>query len=65
VSHKTIVNLIAATTTETGLKIMCKLNLCDYLSGIKVTKTEMEQINLRKETFHGVWNYTISPRTRK
>lgn len=65
VSHETIVNLIAATTTKTGLKVACKLDPGVYPSGVKVSKKEMGEINLRKEPFHGEWNYTISPRTRK
>jgi hypothetical protein len=65
VSHETIVNLIAATTTKTGLKITCELDRSVYPLGIKVSKKEMEEINLRRDAFHGEWNYTIAPRTRK
>ena len=65
VSHETIVNLIAATTTKTGLKVTCELDQRDYPSGVKVSKEEMEKINVRRDAFHGEWNYTISPRTRK
>src|SRR5512135_747400 len=65
VSHEAIVNLIAATTTRTGLKVTCELDRGVYPSGIKVSKREMEEINLRRDAFHGEWNYTISPRTRK
>jgi hypothetical protein len=65
VSHEAIVNLIAATTTKTGLKVTCELDQNIYPSGIKVSKKEMEEINLRRDSFHGEWNYTISPRTRK
>jgi Rhodopirellula transposase DDE domain len=65
VSHETIVNLIAATTTKTGLKVRCELDQREYPSGVKVSKAEMETINLRRDAFHGEWNYSISPRTRK
>ncbi len=65
VSHETMVNLIAATTTETGLKVTCELDRSVSPSGIKVSKKEMEEINLQRDAFHGEWNYTISPRTRK
>jgi hypothetical protein len=64
VSHETIVNLIAATTTKTGLKVTCELDRGSYPSGIKVSKKEMEGVNLRRDAFHGEWNYTISPRPR-
>src|SRR3954463_16290900 len=65
VSHETIVNLIAATTTRTGLKVTCELDRGVYPTGIKVSKKEMEGLNLRRDAFHGEWNYTISPRPQK
>jgi transposase len=61
VSHEVVVNLIAATTTETGLKVACELDRNSYPSGIKVSKEDMAGINLRKDKFHGEWNYTILP----
>jgi transposase len=64
VSHEVIVNLIAATTTETGLKVACELDRNSYPSGIKVSKEDMAGINLRKDKFHGEWNYTILPQPR-
>src|SRR5947209_427853 len=65
VTHETIVNLIAVTTTKAGLKVTCELDQSVYPSGIKVSKKEMEEINLRRDAFHGEWNYTISPRSQK
>jgi hypothetical protein len=65
VSHETIVNLIAATKTETGLRVTCELDRSVYPTGVKVSKREMEGINLRRDAFHGEWNYTISPRPQK
>jgi transposase len=64
VSHEVIVNLIAATTTETGLKVACELDRNSYPSGIKVSKEDMAGLNLRKDKFHGEWNYTILPQPR-
>jgi len=61
VSHEVIVNLIAATTTETGLKVACELDRNSYPSGIKVSKEELAGIRLRRDKFHGEWNYTILP----
>jgi len=61
VSHEVIVNLIAATTTETGLTVACQLDQHSYPAGLKVSKKAMEEINLRRDTFHGEWNYTILP----
>ena len=64
VSHEVVVNLIAATTTETGLKVACELDRNSYPSGIKVSKEDMAGIRLRKDKFHGEWNYTILPQPR-
>jgi hypothetical protein len=60
-----IVELIAATTTtETSLRVACELDRNSYPSGFKVTKEDMAGIRLRKDRFHGEWNYTILPRPR-
>ena len=56
---------VGLTSTETGLKVGCELDRNSYPSGIKVTKQDMEGIKLRKDTFHGEWNYTILPQPRK
>ena len=61
VSHEVVVNLIAATTTETGLKVACELDRNSYPPGIKVSKEDMAGISLRKDKSHGEWNYTILP----
>ena len=62
VSHEVIVNLIAATTTRTGLRVQSQLDTAKYPKGIKVSKQEFATIQLRPDTFHGEWNYTILPR---
>lgn len=62
ISHEVIVNLIASTTTETGLKVHSELDTRSYPAGIKVTDREVAQIALRRDRFHGDWNYTIHPR---
>ncbi len=61
VSYQTIVQLIAATTTKTGLKVRSEIDANTYPAGIKVTDAEMEEIRIRRHDFHGDWNYTISP----
>ena len=65
VSHEVIVNLIAATTTKTGLQVVCQLDQHSYPVGLKVSQKAMEDINLRRDPFHGEWNYTILPSPRK
>ena len=61
VSHQVIVQLIGATTTDTGLKVYCELDANLYPKGIKVTEREMQTINIARHDFHGEWNYTVSP----
>jgi hypothetical protein len=60
VSLETIVNLIANTTTETGLKVRAMKDTNIYRKGIKVSDEEMKKINLKRDEFKGKWNYTIS-----
>jgi hypothetical protein len=62
VSHHVIVQLIAATTTRTGLKVRCQLDENTYPAGIKVSDAEMDAVNLTRHDFHGEWNYTVSPK---
>src|SRR5882724_2257906 len=60
-SYRTIVQLIAATTTEAGLKVRAKLDEKKYPKGIKVSDAQLAAVNLAPHVFHGDWNYTISP----
>lgn len=62
VSHEVIVNLIASTTTEKGLIVQAKLDRTKYPAGRKVSDREIAEIDLRRDRFHGEWNYTIYPR---
>ncbi len=61
VSHEVIVNLIKATRTETGLRVEAEIDRNIYPPGRKISDEQMKQVNLTKESFHGEWNYTISP----
>lgn len=58
-SHQVIVNLISATTTKTGLKVLCRLDENDYQKGRKISDKELAKVNLQPDEFHGEWNYTI------
>lgn len=62
-SHEVIVNLIAATTTRTGLKIEAEIDSNTYPKGIQVTDEELEKVQIKRADFHGEWNYTILPST--
>jgi hypothetical protein len=59
--YQTIVNLIAKTTTAKGLTVTCRLDRRKYPTGRKVTAQEMKQVDLRRNRFHGEWNYLIEP----
>lgn len=61
VSHEVIINLIASTTTQQGLRIRAELDAGSYPTGIKVSDEELAQVNLKRARFRGDWNYTISP----
>jgi len=61
VSYQTIVQLIAATTTRTGLNVTAEIDHGTYPSGIKVTDAEMAALNITPHEFRGEWNYTIAP----
>jgi transposase len=61
ISHQVIVNLIASTTTAKGLQVRAELDSGAYPAGRKVTKKEVEKVNLLRDSFHGEWNYTILP----
>jgi hypothetical protein len=62
VSHEVIVQLIANTTTTTGLTVACRIDATPYEKGIKVSDAEMADLNIWPADFHGEWNYTFEPR---
>ncbi len=61
VSHKVIINLIAATTTSTGLKVYARLDDRPYPKGVEVSNEELAAVNITRHPFHGEWNYSIDP----
>jgi transposase len=61
ISHEVIVNLIAATTTRTGLKVYARLDERDYPKRLIVTDEQLAAVNLTGDQFHAEWNYTIKP----
>ena len=58
----TVVNLIASTTTTTGLKVHAYLDTNDYPAGIEVSDEDMASLRITRSSFHGEWNYTVQPR---
>jgi hypothetical protein len=60
-SLEVIIDLIASTTTSTGLKVHARLDPDEYEKGIKVTDQELAAVNIERDQFHPDWNYTIHP----
>ncbi len=60
-SLEVIIDLIASTTTSTGLKVYARLDPGDYEKGIKVSDAELGSLNIIRDQFHPDWNYTIRP----
>ncbi len=63
ISHQVIIDLIAATTTKTGLTVKSKIDTNIYEPGLKVSDQQMAELQLRREKFHGDWNYKLLPRS--
>jgi hypothetical protein len=62
-SYEVIVNLIANTTTKTGLTVRAALDTSEYETGIEVSDEQLAGVKLTPAKFHGEWNYSIRPRT--
>jgi hypothetical protein len=63
VSREVVVNLIGHTTTKTGLEIRSALDENRYQTGREITDEQMDDLAIKREKFHGEWNYTIKPRS--
>ncbi len=61
-TYQTIINLISATKTKTGLTVKARLDKKVYEKGRKVSEQEMKLLNITKNKFHGEWNYAVRPR---
>jgi len=61
ISHEVIINLIAGTTTSTGLKVYARLDKRSYPKGVEVSDEDLAAVNIERDAFHGDWNYTIHP----
>ncbi len=57
----TIVKLIGATTTNTGLKVYCDVDHNAYPKGVAVSDDQMTALNIQRAEFHGEWNYSFRP----
>ena len=61
VSRQTVIDLIAATTTSTGLEVYARLDERTYPKGIKISNAALAAVKLDGHPFHPEWNYTIKP----
>jgi len=61
ISHETILNLIGATTTTTGLSVTAELDEGSYPIGIKITDRQMKDLPISRDEWHGEWNYCLHP----
>ncbi|MEO5841614.1 MAG: ISAzo13 family transposase [Acidimicrobiales bacterium] len=59
-TYRTIIELIAATTTDTGLTIRAERDTEYYEKGVKITDTELNALPLTPHDWHGEWNYTLA-----
>lgn len=64
-THQVVVNLVGSTKTNEGLEVHCWLDEGQYKAGRKVTDAEMESVRLKRNSFHGDWNYEIQPHKNK
>jgi hypothetical protein len=62
-SYRVVVELIAATTTKSGLKIFAEWDQGYYPAGVRVTDAELAAVPIKPHKWHGEWNYTIAPGT--
>jgi len=60
-SYETVVNLIGATTTKSGLGVKALLDTREYEPGQKITDDAMHKLRVQPHKFHGDWNYTVQP----
>ena len=60
-TYRTVVELISATTTKTGLRVQADLDTGSYPTGVKITDTQLAAVPLQPHAWHPEWNYSILP----
>ena len=64
ISYETVINLIGATRTKSGLRVKAMLDEGTYELGIKIPDEEMDRLDLRPHRTLPAWNYTLVQRTK-
>lgn len=59
-----VVSLIGSTTTEEGLEVHAWLDSQTYEKGRTVSDTELSAVQIKRNPFHGDWNYEVHPRRK-
>jgi DDE family transposase len=65
VSLAAIVSLIASTHSRSGLRVRSEIDRRRYSDGVSVTNAQMATVRLKRHEFHGDWNYTIQPASKR
>lgn len=58
---RTIIELISATTTQTGLTVQAAYDPTWYPKGEKISNADFKALPLRPHDWHGEWNYDLVP----
>jgi len=58
----TVVNFIDSATNDFGLTVSCDVDTNIYLKAIRVSKDELDKVNIIRHSFHGEWNYCVFPK---
>ena len=61
-SYETVIALIGGTSTRSGLRVKAVLDTSEYPTGIGVSASQMQGLNLKAHAAHPEWKYTISAR---
>jgi hypothetical protein len=62
-SYQVIVELVAATTTEGGLRVLAEWDQGYYPVGTEITDDQLAAIPVTGHDWHPDWNYNLSPTT--
>jgi len=60
-SYQVIVNLVAGTTTATGLRILAEWDQGHYPTGTEIKDTDLAALPLTGHAWHPEWNYDVLP----